>query len=295
VGLRHKLTVLLMALMRHPRVILVGALVTVVVLYPFRVVDAAAADAAMPVEAETFDVRPTGTSIVTDATLYSNGQALQFSNSTATAKEQVDFTSSGNVVLMARASQKGGSPKLKVSVNGTFSAPAQAITNSGAPQPYTFDVNAPSGSVKIGVKAANTGSGRHPFADVVRFPPSGSTSGGLTDTTPPETTITSGPSGSVSGTTATFEFTSSEPGSTFQCQLVGLESAPASCTSPKSYSGLKAATQYTFSVWATARATPMPPARRRAPSPPAVIPQSWSVLATSPLAPPLGTPRPVTS
>jgi hypothetical protein len=74
---------------------------------------------------------------------------------------------------MARASQNGGSPKLKVGVNGDFTvAPAQAITNSGAPAPYTFDVNAPSGSgVKIGVKAANTGSGRHPFLDYATFPP----------------------------------------------------------------------------------------------------------------------------
>jgi hypothetical protein len=119
--------------------------------------------------------------------LYSNEQALKFSSSTAIAKEQVNFTSSGDVVLMARAGQRGGSPKLRVSVNGTFTAPARAITNSGAPQPYTFDVNAPSGSVQIGVKAANTGSGRYPFADVVSFPASGSTSGSLTDTTPPET------------------------------------------------------------------------------------------------------------
>jgi hypothetical protein len=187
VVLRHKLTGLLMVLMRHPRVILVGALVAVVVLYPFRVLDAADAASATPVEAETFDVRPTGTSVVTDATLYSNEQALKFSSSTAIAKEQVNFTSSGDVVLMARAGQRGGSPKLRVSVNGTFTAPARAITNSGAPQPYTFDVNAPSGSVQIGVKAANTGSGRYPFADVVSFPASGSTSGSLTDTTPPET------------------------------------------------------------------------------------------------------------
>jgi hypothetical protein len=61
VVLRHKLTGLLMVLMRHPRVILVGALVAVVVLYPFRVLDAADAASATPVEAETFDVRPTGT------------------------------------------------------------------------------------------------------------------------------------------------------------------------------------------------------------------------------------------
>jgi hypothetical protein len=222
---------------RHPMVFLIGALVAVVVLYPFRVVDAA--DVATPVEAETFDVRPTGTSLVTNAALYSNGQALKFSNSTAIAKEQVNFASSGDVVLMARAGQKGGSPKLRVSVNDTFTAPAQALTNSGAPQPYTFDVNAPSGSVQIGVKAANTGSGRYPFVDYVSFPG------------PPETTITSGPSGSLSGTTATFEFTSDEPGSTFHCQLLPLESAPTSCTSPKSSSGLTAGTEYTFSVWAT--------------------------------------------
>jgi hypothetical protein len=147
------------------------AAVVLVVLSPIRVVDAA--DVATPVEVETFDVRPTGTSVKTDTTLYSNGQALKFSNNTAIAKEQVNFTSSGDVVLMARAGQSGGSPKLRVSVNGPFTAPAQAITNSGAPRPYAFDVNAPSGSVKIGVKAAKTGLGRHPFLDYVTFPPSG--------------------------------------------------------------------------------------------------------------------------
>jgi hypothetical protein len=235
-----------LATVRYPMVILVGALAAVLLLYPIRVVDAA--DVATLVEAETFDLKPTGTSVVADSTLYSNGQALKFSNNKAIAKEQVDFASSGDVVLMARSGQKGGSPNLRVSVNGTFTAAAQAITNSGAPQPYTFDVNAPSGSVQIGVKAANTGSGRYPFVDIVTFPPA---SASLADTTPPETTITSGPSGSVTGSAAMFGFTSSEPGSTFQCQLLPLESAPASCTSPKSYSGLTAGTEYTFSGWAT--------------------------------------------
>jgi hypothetical protein len=154
-----------------------AAVVAVGMLYPIRVADAA--DIATRVEAETF-VRPTtGTSIVSNTTLYSGGKALKFSNNTAIAKKSVDFTSSGDVVLWARASQSGGSPKLRVSVNGTFTAPAQAITNSGAPAPYTFDVNAPSGSdVKIGVKAANTGLGRYPFLDYVTFLPSGGGGGG---------------------------------------------------------------------------------------------------------------------
>jgi hypothetical protein len=234
--------------MRRIHILLTAAMGTAVLLaffYPSMIVNGA--DVATPVEAETFDVKPTGTRVVTDATLYSNSQALRFSNSKAIATEVVNFTSSGDVVLMARASQKGGSPKLRVSVNGTFTAPAQAITNSGAPQPYTFDVNAPLGSVTIGVKAANTGSGRNPFVDIVTFP----ASGGDADTTPPETTITSGPSGSVTGTVATYEFTSNEPGSTFQCHLLPLESTPTNCTSPKAYSGLTAGTEYTFSVWAT--------------------------------------------
>jgi hypothetical protein len=164
-------------LLSHPIVCLLAVLVAVVVLGvlgPLKV-GHAADEAAPPVQAETFDVQPTGTSVVTNTTLYAppNGQALKFSNNTAIAEEPVTFTSSGNVVLMARAGQSGGSPKLRVSVNGTFTAPAQAITNSGAPQPYTFDVNAPSGRVQIGVKAANTGTGRNPFLDYVTFPPSG--------------------------------------------------------------------------------------------------------------------------
>jgi hypothetical protein len=171
-------------LLSHPIFCLLAVLAAVVVLGvlgPLKVVHAAD-EAAPPVQAETFEVQPMpGTSVVTNTTLYAppNGQALKFSNNTAIAEEQVDFTSSGDVVLMARASQSGGSPKLRVSVNGTFTAPAQAITNSGAPKAYTFDVNAPSGiNVRIGVKAANTGTGRNPFLDYVTFPPSGGGGGG---------------------------------------------------------------------------------------------------------------------
>jgi PA14 domain len=171
------------ALMRHSIVFSVAALVALVAvggLYPIRIADAA--DAATSVEAEDF-VRPTtGISLVTNTTLYSGGRALKFSNNTAIAKKSVDFTSSGDVVLWARATQSGGSPKLRVSVNGTFTAPAKAITNSGAPKAYTFDVNAPSGpGVQIGVKASNTATGRYPFLDRVTFPPNGACAKGTFD------------------------------------------------------------------------------------------------------------------
>ena len=68
------------------------------------------------------------------------------------------------------------------------------------------------------------------------------------DTTPPDTTITSGPSGTVSATSATFAFSSTEAGSSFECRLDG--SSWSACTSPQSYSGLSFAT-HTFDVRAT--------------------------------------------
>jgi parallel beta-helix repeat protein len=67
------------------------------------------------------------------------------------------------------------------------------------------------------------------------------------DATPPETTIDSGPSGTITSTTATFDFSSSETNSHFECKLEPVESAFSSCVSPKSYSGL-ANGSYTFSV-----------------------------------------------
>ena len=71
------------------------------------------------------------------------------------------------------------------------------------------------------------------------------------DRTPPQTTITSGPSGTVSAQDASFSFSSSESGSTFQCRLDG--TAWSACTSPKLYSGLTAAA-HRFEVRAVDRA-----------------------------------------
>ena len=56
------------------------------------------------------------------------------------------------------------------------------------------------------------------------------------DTTPPETTISASPPASTPTTTASFSFTSSETGSTFQCALDA--AAFAACTSPVNLTGL---------------------------------------------------------
>jgi predicted outer membrane repeat protein len=57
------------------------------------------------------------------------------------------------------------------------------------------------------------------------------------DYIPPQTTITSGPTGLRRSTSARFSFTSNEAGARFECSLDG--AALKSCASPKSYAGLK--------------------------------------------------------
>jgi hypothetical protein len=68
------------------------------------------------------------------------------------------------------------------------------------------------------------------------------------DLTPPETTITASPPATTTETIATFEFSSSQPGSTFQCSLDGEAFSP--CANPMTYVGLSPGA-HTFEVRAT--------------------------------------------
>ena len=64
------------------------------------------------------------------------------------------------------------------------------------------------------------------------------------DTSPPETQITNGPKKKTKKKQATFEFSSSEPGSTFECKLDSGQFEP--CGSPKEYKVKKG--KHSFSV-----------------------------------------------
>ncbi len=75
--------------------------------------------------------------------------------------------------------------------------------------------------------------------------------GATKDKTPPQTKITKGPKAKTSSTTVKFKFTSSEPGSTFQCKLDKRPFKP--CKSPKKYKGLKPG-KHVFKVWAIDKA-----------------------------------------
>ena len=65
------------------------------------------------------------------------------------------------------------------------------------------------------------------------------------DTTAPDTTITSGPTGTVASASADFTFSSPEAGTTFECRIDG--GAWGACTSPSSYANL-ANGSHTFDV-----------------------------------------------
>jgi virginiamycin B lyase len=68
------------------------------------------------------------------------------------------------------------------------------------------------------------------------------------DSTPPETRITSGPGHKLARGIARFSFAASEPASSFACRLDHGRTRP--CRSPKRYRKLKPG-RHTFSVWAT--------------------------------------------
>ena len=121
------------------------------------------------------------------------------------------------------------------------------------------------------------------------------------DTTPPETTISGQPVSSSTETSASFSFSASELGSTFECKLDG--GSYGLCTSPKAYASL-AVGSHTFSVRATDAAgnvdaspatygwdvtSPPPPP---VPDPPAPTPDPTPTLDPTPAPTPDPTPAP---
>ena len=121
--------------------------------------------------------------------------------------------------------------RLDSSAPADWSACASPQTYSSLPDgPHSFEVRATDG--------------------VGNVDPTPATSTFTVDTEPPETTISSGPTGPVASSTAAFAFASTEPG-TFQCRLDS--TAPAdwsACTSPQTYSSLPDG-PHTFEVRAT--------------------------------------------
>lgn len=149
--------------------------------------------------------------------------------------------------------------------NGTSNAPRvhtsaagwdeNAITWGNRPTPSPSSI-ADAGSVAVGqwleydVTTAVAGNGPVSFAllpessdgmftdsrEVAAGAPELVVTTAAPDNTPPDTTLTAGPTGTVAVSSATFEFTASEAGSTFECKLDAATYTP--CTSPTTYTAL---------------------------------------------------------
>ncbi len=118
---------------------------------------------------------------------------------------------------------------LRVSVRRVQRATRRGVLRVAIPRSWRL---AASRAPREAARAAHHGRGGHRLTVV-------------TDTTPPETAISSGPSGAVSSTSVSFGFSSSESSSTFECRLDA--SSWAACSSPKAYSGLTDGS-HTFNV-----------------------------------------------
>lgn len=182
---------------------------------------------------ETADYRPNGLAVgdlngdgIGDVALASRSNGLVVLRSTAVPP----------VDVIAPETFVTGGP------SGTVATTAATFTFA-ADEPATFACSFNTGPVvscTSPVTHADLGQGTHEFrvqaSDAAgNVDPSPAVRTFTVDTRAPETTITGGPSGTITATSATFLFVADEP-STFTCSLDG--GAPMACTSPAAYGGL---------------------------------------------------------
>jgi alpha-tubulin suppressor-like RCC1 family protein len=181
---------------------------------------------ALPDGSHTFTVQ------AIDLAGYVDPNAATFEWTVDTTEPDTLITSSPTAVSNSgEASIAFFSPK----AGATFECSLDGAVFAACDSPQTY-LSLPEGSHTFAVKALD-GAGN------VDATPASFT--WIIDMTPGDTVITSGPSPITRDTTATFAFSSSKPGSTFQCSLNGV--AFTACASPTSYT-LTQDGDYVFAV-----------------------------------------------
>ena len=129
----------------------------------------------------------------------------------------------------------GNGANFALATSGTVSGAVTGVTGSGATRTVTVGVGSGSGTIGLDLidSSGLTGTGgiglaNLPFAGQLY----------TVDRTPPETTITSGPTGVVTVTAATVVFTGSDPAgvASYECRLDAGSYTP--CTNPMGFTGL---------------------------------------------------------
>ena len=162
------------------------------------------------------------------------------------------------------------------SAGSVVASSSQCLTTTSAWQSFpavSYTTAASGGSLELYVYESGAAAGATFEVDGLTLTTGSAPAPPPRDTTPPETTIDSGPSGSTTATTATFSFSANEP-ATFSCAVDG--GASTACSSPLTLSSL-AVGSHTFSVYATDSAGNLAssPASR-----------TWSVQSPAPPPPP---------
>jgi glucose/arabinose dehydrogenase/PKD repeat protein len=125
---------------------------------------------------------------------------------------------------------------LNVSANGTTLTGPQTVTSWRG---YRLDVEAPAqvdGQGEHWVFSSWSDAGAAAHTITTPASPATYTATFVPDTFPPQTAVDSGPAATTAATTATFAFSTDEPGATFECRLDG--GAWAACSSPQRYERL---------------------------------------------------------
>ena len=223
----------------------------------------------------TIDSGPNGVSHKDTATFAISSEAdatfeCKLDSHAWTVCEALSGLSDGKHVLKARAKDRAGNvdptpahwawrvdlpPETKITSgpSGPTSATSATFAFSSDDSAATFQCRMDDGgwsACSSGKAYSSLSQGQHTFRVRAKdasgtADPSPAKRTWKVDTVAPKTTITSGPKSPTKSRTATFTFSSSESGSTFECRLDG--GSWQTCSSPKTYSGLNKGT-HTFRV-----------------------------------------------
>ena len=198
-----------------------------------------------------------------------NNGTLQIGSSIVarnTRRHDVDATAAARSAVTDAGANVENDKECDFDVDGATAGLAAALSNQGG-EVDVLAITAASPAVDRGPLASCNTAGTTDARKKARPQGPGCDSGAFELDVAPTVTITSGPTGTINTSSASFAFTSTEPGVSYQCRLTGpgQPGTFAACAQPgtQSYSGLGNGS-YTFSVRALDGVFTDPPTASRA-------------------------------